>query len=140
MPKQKSNLIFIDTQVQFYEQNNAAGALIGIFAVDKVAHAFLGNDGLTYHGIKKGRAFSIGGIQIRNGVDIDPVLNRKGQYIGKILGSLVASAADAVKDPVLNLMNINGTTAATLCTMVRLGIPFEKQLLYSCLQELSKSY
>lgn len=130
LAKTKSNLIFIDTQVQFYEQNNAAGALIGIFAVDKVAHAFLGNDGLTYHGIKKGRAFSIGGIQIRNGVDIDPILNRKGQYIGKILGSLVASAADAVKDPVLNLMNINGTTAATLCTMVRLGIPFETAALF----------
>lgn len=130
LAKTKSNLIFIDTQVQFYEQNNAAGALIGIFAVDKVAHAFLGNDGLTYHGIKKGRTFSIGGIQIRNGIDIDPVLNRKGQYIGKILGSLVASAADAVKDPVLNLMNINGTTAATLCTMVRLGIPFETAALF----------
>ena len=130
LAKTKSNLIFIDTQVQFYEQNNAAGALIGIFAVDKVAHAFLGNDELTYHGIKKGRNFSIGGIQIRNGIDIDPVLNRKGQYIGKILGSLVASAADAVKDPVLNLMNINGTTAATLCTMVRLGIPFETAALF----------
>lgn len=130
LAKTKSNLIFIDTQVQFYEQNNAAGALIGIFAVDKVAHAFLGNDGLTYHGIKKGREFIIVGIQIRNGVDIDPVLNRKGQYIGKILGSLVASAADAVKDPVLNLMNINGTTAATLCTMIRLGIPFETAALF----------
>ena len=130
LAKTKSNLIFIDTQIQFYEQNNAAGALIGIFAVDKVAHAFLGNDGLTYHGIKKGRTFSIGGIQVRNGIDIDPVLNRKGQYIGKILGSLVASAADAVKDPVLNLMNINGTTAATLCTMVRLGIPFETAALF----------
>ena len=130
LAKTESNLIFIDTQIQFYEQNNAAGALIGIFAVDKVAHAFLGNDGLTYHGIKKGRTFSIGGIQIRNGIDIDPVLNRKGQYIGKILGSLVASAADAIKYPVLNLMNINGTTAATLCTMVRLGIPFETSALF----------
>lgn len=130
LAKTKGNLIFIDTQVQFYEQNNAAGALIGIFAVDKVAHAFLGNDNLTYHGLKRGRDFSIDGIQIRNGVEIDPVLNRKGQYIGKILGSLVASAADAVKDPVLNLMNINGTTAATLCTMVRLGIPFETAALF----------
>lgn len=130
LAKTKGNLIFIDTQVQFYEQNNAAGALIGIFAVDKVAHAFLGNDNLTYHGIKRGKDFSIDGIQIINGVEIDPVLNRKGQYIGKILGSLVASAADAVKDPVLNLMNINGTTAATLCTMIRLGIPFETAALF----------
>lgn len=130
LAKTKGNLIFIDTQIQFYEQNNAAGALIGIFAVDKVAHALLGNDNLTYHGLKRGKDFSIDGIQIRNGVEIDPVLNRKGQYIGKILGSLVASAADAVKDPVLNLMNINGTTAATLCTMVRLGIPFETAALF----------
>ena len=130
LAKTESNLIFIDTQVQFYEQNNAAGALIGIFAVDKVAHAFLSNDGLTYHGIKKGRNFSIGGIQIRNGIDIDSILNRKGQYIGKVLGELVASSVDAIKYPVLNLMNINGTTAATLCTMVRLGIPFETAALF----------
>ena len=36
---------------------------------------------------------------------------RKGNLIGKTLGSLVASAADAVKDPILNLMNINSNTS-----------------------------
>jgi hypothetical protein len=45
--------------------------------------------------------------------------------IGKTLGSLVASAADAVKDPVLNLNNINNQTANVLTTMLRLGIVYE---------------
>ena len=36
------NLSFIDTHVQFYKQNSAAGALIGMFAVHKVAHACIG--------------------------------------------------------------------------------------------------
>ena len=41
----------------------------------------------------------------------DAKYDRNGQLIGKTLGCLVASAVDAVKDPVLNLMNINGNTA-----------------------------
>jgi hypothetical protein len=45
--------------------------------------------------------------------------------IGKTLGSLVASAADAVKDPVLNLNNINNQTANVITTMLRLGIVYE---------------
>ena len=35
------NLSYIDTHIQFYRQNNAAGSLIGIFAVERVAHAVL---------------------------------------------------------------------------------------------------
>jgi hypothetical protein len=43
---------------------------------------------------------------------------------------LVASAADAVKDPVLNLMNINSNTASLLTTMIRFGMPFEDAALF----------
>lgn len=35
------DLTFADTQVQFYKQNSAAALLIGVFAVNKVAHAIL---------------------------------------------------------------------------------------------------
>lgn len=35
------DLTFADTQVQFYKQNSAAASLIGVFAVNKVAHATL---------------------------------------------------------------------------------------------------
>lgn len=122
------NLCFIDTHTQFYDQNNAAGALIGIFAVHKVAHAFLGNDGFIYRG--EFAPFTIAGNTISPGIPIDPEKDFRGQYVGKVLGSLVASAADAVKDPILNLMNINSETAITLCTMVRLGIPFDTAAMF----------
>jgi hypothetical protein len=122
------NLCFIDTHIQFYDQNNAAGALIGIFAVHKVAHAFLGNDAFTY--VSDFAPFTIAGNTISSGMNIDPEKDFSGQYIGKVLGSLVASAADAVKDPILNLMNINSETAITLCTMVRLGIPFDTAAMF----------
>lgn len=122
------NLCFIDTHIQFYDQNNAAGALIGIFAVHKVAHAFLGNDNFTY--VSDFAPFTIAGNTISSGMNIDPEKDFSGQYIGKVLGSLVASAADAVKDPILNLMNINSETAITLCTMVRLGIPFDTAAMF----------
>lgn len=122
------NLCFIDTHLQFYDQNNAAGALIGIFAVHKVAHAFLGNDGFRYNG--EFDSFVLAGNTISPGLTIDPEKDFEGQYVGKVLGSLVASAADAVKDPILNLMNINSETAIVLCTMVRLGIPFDTAAMF----------
>ena len=58
-------------------------------------------------------------------VEIDPKYDSRGNLIGKTLGSLVASAADAVKDPVLNLMNINSNTVNILNTLIRMGMPFE---------------
>lgn len=122
------NLCFIDTHIQFYKQNAAAGTLIGVFAVHKVAHAILGNDGFRYNGIES--PFTIAGNTISGGISIDPERDFTGQYIGKVLGSLVASAADAVKDPILNLMNINNNTATVLCTMVRLGIPFDTAAMF----------
>ena len=122
------NLCFIDTHIQFYKQNAAAGTLIGVFAVHKVAHAILGNDGFRYNGIE--HPFTIAGNTIANGISIDPERDFTEQYIGKVLGSLVASAADAVKDPILNLMNINNNTATVLCTMVRLGIPFDTAAMF----------
>lgn len=122
------NLCFIDTHIQFYKQNAAAGTLIGVFAVHKVAHAILGNDGFRYNGIES--PFTIAENTISGGISIDPERDFTGQYIGKVLGSLVASAADAVKDPILNLMNINNNTATVLCTMVRLGIPFDTAAMF----------
>ena len=124
------NLTYIDTNAQFYNQNNVAGAILGMFAVQKTAHATLENNG--YHlnvsqalGLGEGQIFSFAGYSLIGMMELDATTNSKGEYIGKVLGSLVASAADAVKDPVLNLMNINSTTAPVLTAMIRLGIPFE---------------
>ena len=127
------NLSFIDTHVQFYKQNSAAGALIGMFAVHKVAHAVLESDGYMLNidnicSLKE--PFTIAGMEFGGDMVFDAKYDRNGQLIGKTLGCLVASAVDAVKDPVLNLMNINGSTANYLNALVRMGMPFDDAALF----------
>jgi len=151
------NLCFIDTQVQFYKQNNAAGTILGMFAVQKVAHAALEGDGFSidiarccnlpmyqvvddngkpmfdFQGepIMDQYTFTVAGMEFGNDMEIDGPYDRTHTVrIGKTLGSLVASAADAVKDSVLNLMNINNQTASVLNTLIRLGMPFEDAALF----------
>lgn len=142
------DLTFADTQVQFYKQNSAAASLIGVFAVNKVAHATLeGNDilldvseicGDTPFTIavnlkkdsKTGKSHIIGGTTFEGRMQIDQKYDQEGTLIGKTLGSLVSASADAVKDPILNLMNINMTTAGMLNTMLRLGMPFNDAALF----------
>ena len=123
------NLVYMDVNTQFYEQNNVAGTILGMFAVQKIAHAVLEGDknflDVSSVLMLQEDTFKFAGHDFVGLVEIDPTKNSRGEYIGKILGSLVASAADAVKDPVLNLMNINSTTAPILTTMIRMGIPFE---------------
>lgn len=127
----KKDLAWFDTQMQFYKQNSAAASLIGIFAVNKIAHAVLETDKF-YIDIPQicGSGFNIAGTEFEDRMEVDPRYDSKGNIIGKVLGSLVGASADAVKDPVLNLMNINITTAGILNTMVRLGLPFEDAAMF----------
>jgi hypothetical protein len=133
------NLSYVDTHIQFYKQNSAAGALIGIFAVNRIAHAVLesgSSDGSSSYLMnvdnvcKLTRNFTVAGMEFGGNMPFDMRYDRNGQLIGKVMGSLVASAADAVKDPVLNLMNINSNTANILNTLVRLGMPFDNAALF----------
>lgn len=127
------NLMFVDTHVQFYKQNSAAGSLIGIFAVNRTAHAVIENEGYMINvdnACRLTRPFTVAGMTFGGNMPIDVRFDNNGQSVGKVLGSLVASAADAVKDPVLNLMNINSNTANILNTLVRLGIPFDDAALF----------
>lgn len=127
------NLCYIDVHTQFYKQNNAAGALIGMFAVHKVAHAVLESNGymLDVDSIcSLTEPFFIAGMEFGGYMHFDSKYDKNGQLIGKSLGCLVASAVDAVKDPVLNLMNINGNTATILNALIRMGMPFEDAALF----------
>ena len=123
------NIVFIDTHAQFYKQNSAAGQILGIFAVAKTAHTALEGYGYAIDIDNSlelyGNKISIFGRTFGGLVDIDKKLNFAGERISKILGSLVASAADAVKDPVLNLMNINEDTVNVLNIAIRMGISFK---------------
>lgn len=126
------DLTFADTQVQFYKQNSAAASLIGVFAVNKVAHATLESNDifLDVSEICGNDDFTIAGTTFGGRMQIDQKYDREGTLIGKTLGSLVSASADAVKDPILNLMNVNMTTASMLNTMLRLGMTFNDAALF----------
>ncbi len=126
------DLTFADTQVQFYKQNSAAASLIGVFAVNKVAHATLESNDIFLNVLEVcgTEDFTIAGITFGETMQVDAKFDKDGNLIGKTLGSLVSASADAVKDPILNLMNVNMTTAGMLNTMLRLGMTFDDAALF----------
>lgn len=126
------DLAWFDTQIQFYRQNAAAANLIGVFAVNKVAHAVLGNDGLSIDidQLTASKPFMIANKKFSGKMLLDVRKDDKGRMVGKTLGSMVSASADAVKDPIMNLMNINMTTVNVLNTLLRLGVPFENAALF----------
>lgn len=134
------NLCFVDSQLQFYDQNNAGSTLIGIFAVHKVAHAVYSGDGymldasdiLGYAGTSQSSipntlAFEIDGQEFSfyDMIELDPQKDVLGNLIGKTLGSLVAASADTAKEPCLGNLNINQQTSSALLTLVRIGVPLK---------------
>ena len=147
------NLCFIDTQVQFYRQNSAAGSLISIFAVNRTAHAVLesanaeGKDTKYKVNVDEAakieRPFTVCGMTFGGFMNFDMRYDIEGNLIGKTLGSLVAASVDAPKDPVLNLMNINSNTSNILTSLVRMGIPFKKVALFlsqKCITNILREY
>lgn len=129
------NLCFIDTHLQFYKQNSAAATALGMAAVQKVAHAVLESNGFNIDvsealGFDDNEMFSVAGKDFFGRMTIDNKYNDEGQLIGRTLGEFVAMFADAVKDPVANLMNINNTTMPIVTSLIRFGMPFEKVALF----------
>ncbi len=126
------DLTYADTQVQFYKQNSAAASLIGVFAVNKVAHATLEGNSIFLDVAKfcGDLPFTIADTTFEGRMQVDGMYDQEGNLIGKTLGSLVSASADAVKDPILNLMNVNMTTTGMLNTMLRLGMPFNDAALF----------
>lgn len=126
------DLTWADIQIQFYKQNAAAASLIGVFAVNKVAHATLEGDDifLAVDEVCGEEPFYIAGMQFSGRMQVDPKYDREGNLIGKTLGSGVSASADAAKTPVLNLLNINMTTVGTFTSLLRLGMPHEDACMF----------
>ena len=116
------NLIFLDTQLEYYDHNNSASSLLGISAVNSVAHAILVDDNI---GIDLTGIFlpTIAGFQFSQNMRLDPSIATDGASIAETLGSNVAASADAAKDPVLNFMNLNPQTFNVYTTLIRFGMP-----------------
>lgn len=127
------NLIFSDSQVQFYEQNNAASTILSMFAVQKIGHAVLESNGYQIdveEACDIAEPFTILGKKFGGRMEFDPMIDDEGNVIGKTLGSHVAAAADAAKEPCMNLLNINSMTANVHSTLIRLGMPFRHASLF----------
>jgi len=58
-------------------------------------------------------------------VPIDRVYGFNGKRTSDSFASCLAASVDAVKDPIMNLMNINTDTANVVTTLLRLGFSIE---------------
>lgn len=103
------------TIVIYNQQNNIAGKLIGIFANQNTNHAFASL--MEQFSLKKpitfaGKSYS----DLLHNDEIDTSLN---------VAEFLAASVDAVKDPVLNYLNLNTITADAGAMLARLGFTTE---------------
>lgn len=105
------------TIITYNQQNQVAGKLIGIFANQNTNHAFASlmksfkiSKPIEFAGHSYGDGRFSDFLHAPNGVDVD--LN---------VAEFLAASVDAVKDPVLNFMNLNTLTADAGAVLARIG-------------------
>lgn len=107
------------TIITYNQQNQVAGKLIGIFANQNTNHAFASL--MSKMRVKPAMAFSLCGhsyddfLHGPEGIDVD-----------RNVAEFLAASVDAVKDPVLNFLNLNTLTADIGATLARLGYTTEE--------------
>ena len=120
------------TSIIFKEQNQIAGTLIGIFANDSVNNFI--SKGLKTFRITEAKDKILFG-SLKDGVtEVDGVKGStddiglsflhtsvNGVSVKRTLAELLAASVDAVKDPVLNYLNLNSITADAAAMLARLG-------------------
>lgn len=121
------NYVFSDPTalLEYNQQNQIADKLIGIFANENINHAYA----TTMSELKLVEPIAFGSraysglsdfLHAPEGVDVDT-------YVSEYL----AASVDAVKDPVLNFLNLNEVTADAGAVLARLGYsPVEIGLLF----------
>lgn len=116
------NIIYSTSQVYFHKQNMTAGKLIGIFANNNTSHAFISMQGID---LKLGDdlKFTFDGVTVDENQNnrLDPLKGKNGSLISKTIAGFLAASVDAVKDPVLNFMNLNTFTSGPAMVLARLG-------------------
>lgn len=105
------------TMIIYNQQNQVASKLIGIFANQNTNHAFSSlmksfkiSKPIEFAGHSYGDGKFSDFLHAPNGVDVD--LN---------VAEFLAASVDAVKDPVLNFMNLNTITADAGAVLARIG-------------------
>lgn len=106
------------TQVNLHQQNTTAGKLIGIYANHNANHAIMQDTQLELS--EEGSFnFLYGGANKLT--KLNQILSPQNTYISRNNAGFLAASVDAVKDPVLNFMNLNTFTADTSMLLSRLG-------------------
>lgn len=138
------NIAHSTTQVYFHKQNMTAGKLIGVFANNNTSHAFLSMQDIRLNlGDNK---FTFNGIEVTDTENnrLDNLMAHDGiTYISKVIAGFLAASVDAVKDPVLNFLNLNTMTAGTAMLLARLGFDSDSIGLFltqPILEKLSSEY
>ena len=128
------NILFVGSQIYFFEQNMAAAKLIGTIANHNISHAILQRQDIRYHSVDN-ISISLGnhvavsarksgenkGEDLDKGTKLDGLKDCRGIYISKNIAGFLAASVDAAKKPVLNYLNINGLTISPLMCLIRLG-------------------
>lgn len=102
------------TIITYNQQNQVAGKLIGIFANQNINHAFASLMQAFY--LKKPIAFG------EHPEGLSDMLHKTDyEAIDLNVAEFLAASVDAVKDPVLNFLNLNTVTADAGAVLARLG-------------------
>lgn len=124
------NIVFSSSQVYFHRQNMTAGKLIGIFANNNTSHAFLSMQDIRLN-LPRSSEFTFNGVAIDDNTKLDDILAKDGfTLISKNIAGFLAASVDAVKVPVLNLINLNTATAGPAMVLARLGFDPESIALF----------
>lgn len=110
----------------YNQQNQVAGKLIGIFANQNTNHVYAS----TLHELGLRNPIKFGGHTARG---LSDMLNPpEGVDVDTNVSEYLAASVDAVKDPVLNFLNLNLTTADAGALLARIGYtPQEIGLLFN---------
>ena len=114
------------TIIRYNQQNQVAAKLIGIYANMNTNHAFSS----LLHKLQLNVPIEFAGHTKEEGYGVDLLHGPAGVDVSGNMAELLASSVDAVKDPVLNFLNLNTATAQAGGLLMRLGYsPFEVGLL-----------
>lgn len=120
IPTLGRSILHPSTQIYFHKQNMTAGKLIGIFANNNTSHAFISLQDI-YLNLEGELMFNSIKISNEENNKLDNLRGKDGSLISKTIAGFLAASVDAVKDPVLNYMNLNTFTANTAMLLARLG-------------------
>lgn len=105
------------TIITYNQQNQVAGKLIGVFANQNTNHAFAS----LMSSFKLGAPISFAGHSYGDGTVSDFLNPPAGVDVDLNVAELLSASVDAVKDPVLNFMNLNTITADAGAILARIG-------------------